>query len=142
MPTNWYKVPCYMLRFAGASEILVTHASFCKAKKEEGGRLFVVSGATGKVVGRYMDIPRNREIHVSPVLHTTFDRSRYILFGSGGIGDTRSDGMLARGMMLFFTCHVHARLRVSLRLHQLTHRDAEDTNNLTILGFWFCQDLR
>lgn len=60
--------------------------------EDEGGRLFVVSGATGKVKGRFMDIPRNREIYVPPILHTTFDRSQYIMFGSGSIGDLGSDG--------------------------------------------------
>ena len=61
-------------------------------KENEGGRLFVVSGATGKVKGRYMDIPRNREIYISPIMHTTFDRSKYVIFGSGSIGDFGADG--------------------------------------------------
>ncbi len=51
--------------------------------REEGGRLMVVCGGTGKAIGTYMDIPLNREIHTPPVLHTTFDRSKYVMFGSG-----------------------------------------------------------
>ena len=66
-----------------------------KVMEDEGGRLFVVSGASGKVKGRYMDIPRNREIYISPILHTTFDRSKYVIFGSGSIGDLGADGEIS-----------------------------------------------
>ncbi len=63
-----------------------------KVEQKEGGRLMVVSGATGRVVGRAMDIPQHRATHLSPILHTTFDRSKYIIFGSGSIEDVGSDG--------------------------------------------------
>ena len=65
-----------------------------KVKEDEGGRLFVVNGATGKVMGQYMDIPHNREIYIPPIMHTTFDRSKYVMFGSGGIGDLGADGKI------------------------------------------------
>ena len=48
------------------------------------GRLLLVSGATGKSLGLYLEMPRNKETYMSPVLHTRKDGSHYILMGSGG----------------------------------------------------------
>ena len=74
------------------NKVVCSYLFIFKVKENEGGRLFVVSGATGKVKGRCMDIPRNREIYISPIMHTTFDRSKYVIFGSGSIGDLGADG--------------------------------------------------
>lgn len=48
------------------------------------GRLILLDGATGKSLGRFLNMPQGRETYMSPVLHTMKDGSQYILFGSGG----------------------------------------------------------
>lgn len=50
------------------------------------GRLVVLSGATGKPLGKhYLEMPYNKETYMSPVMFTPTDGgATYILFGSGG----------------------------------------------------------
>ncbi len=48
------------------------------------GRLILLSGATGKMVGRYLEMPESKETYMSPVMHRRKDGSMYILFGHGG----------------------------------------------------------
>ena len=63
----------------------LTFYSIFQDHNRKSGRLIILSGATGKVVGtRYLAAPDHKEIYMSPVMYTTKDGSQYILFGSGG----------------------------------------------------------
>ncbi|KAK3602624.1 hypothetical protein CHS0354_034208 [Potamilus streckersoni] len=48
------------------------------------GWLMLVSGATGKIIGRHLEMPEDKETYMSPVIHQRMDGSQYILYGSGG----------------------------------------------------------
>ena len=55
-----------------------------KVHNRTAGRLILLCGATGKVIGRYLEVPDSKELYMSPVLHKQVDGSMYVLFGSGG----------------------------------------------------------
>ncbi|XP_064608060.1 protein FAM234B-like [Liolophura sinensis] len=69
-------------------EILVPHGGEPSFPPEEhnrhAGRLIVLSGKTGKCLGRYLDMPDSKETYMSSVIYSMPDQSQYILFGSGG----------------------------------------------------------
>ena len=44
----------------------------------------MLDGATGKGLGRYMNMTEQHETYMSPVLHVQKDGSQYIVFGHGG----------------------------------------------------------
>lgn len=48
------------------------------------GWLMMISGGTGKQIGRQLEMPEDKETYMSPVIHERRDGSQYILFGSGG----------------------------------------------------------
>jgi hypothetical protein len=50
----------------------------------ESGRIYTFSGRTGYQIGRYLEMPEDKETYMSPVMHTQSDGSVYLLFGSGG----------------------------------------------------------
>jgi hypothetical protein len=50
----------------------------------ESGRVYTFSGRTGHQIGRYIQMPEDKETYMSPVMHVQKDGSTYLLFGSGG----------------------------------------------------------
>ncbi|XP_033752716.1 uncharacterized protein LOC117336335 isoform X1 [Pecten maximus] len=48
------------------------------------GWLMMISGRTGMPIGTHLEIPEQKEVYISPVLHERRDGSQYILYGSGG----------------------------------------------------------
>ena len=51
----------------------------------------MLSGKTGKSLGRVFEMARKRQTYMPPILHTTSDGSDYVLFGTG---ESRVPGML------------------------------------------------
>ncbi|KAK7469683.1 hypothetical protein BaRGS_00036312 [Batillaria attramentaria] len=72
----------------GVKDIVVTHGGDPARNPEdhnrEAGRVILLSGATGKPLGRYLEIPDSKETYMSPVIHKTANGSSCFLFGSGG----------------------------------------------------------
>ncbi|KAK7112143.1 uncharacterized protein [Littorina saxatilis] len=72
----------------GILDFLVTHGGNQSREPEDhdraSGRVVFLSGATGKPIGRHLELPNNKETYMSPVRHTTANGSTYFLFGSGG----------------------------------------------------------
>ncbi|CAH1793762.1 unnamed protein product [Owenia fusiformis] len=73
----------------GVREILLPHGGNPSIPPEvttrESGRLIMISGKTGKMLGKkYLKMPEDKELYMSPVIHRRRDGSQYILFGSGG----------------------------------------------------------
>lgn len=48
------------------------------------GRLLLMNGATGHLVGNYINMPDGKETYNSPVLHEDKQGVKYILIGTGG----------------------------------------------------------
>lgn len=48
------------------------------------GRLLLMDGSSGKLIGNYIDMPDGKETYNSPVLHTDKQGDRYMLIGTGG----------------------------------------------------------
>ncbi len=44
----------------------------------------LLSGATGRPLGDYMEMPDNKETYMTPVIYTAEDGSQYLLIGNGG----------------------------------------------------------
>ena len=64
---------------------VVTHQSPSLQEHDRApGRVIFLSGASGRPLGRYLEIPNSRETYMSVVRHVTANGSSYILFGSGG----------------------------------------------------------
>ncbi|ELT88975.1 hypothetical protein CAPTEDRAFT_188461 [Capitella teleta] len=64
------------------------------------GRLILVNGATGRLIGRPLSMPDGLETYMSPVLHTRADGSQYIFFGHGG--ETVSGSLLTISLPDFY----------------------------------------
>ncbi|XP_063400956.1 protein FAM234B-like [Mytilus trossulus] len=72
----------------GINEIVISHGGdpiiAADNHKRHSGRLIMINGATGQIMGRYLDMPEDKEMYISPVVHQRRDGSMYILYGSGG----------------------------------------------------------
>lgn len=60
----------------------------------------MINGATGQIMGRYLDMPEDKEMYISPVVHQRRDGSMYILYGSGG--ETVGGMMIHCQLFLFY----------------------------------------
>ncbi|XP_013402918.1 protein FAM234B isoform X1 [Lingula anatina] len=85
-------------------EIVVPHGGEPKFKPSEhvrfAGRLIMLSGATGHVIGQYLEMPDSKETYSSLALHSRKDGTQFILFGSGG--ETVPGNFLAISLADFF----------------------------------------
>ncbi|XP_067662183.1 protein FAM234B-like isoform X2 [Haliotis asinina] len=72
----------------GVEDIVVSHGGDPNIEPEvhnrTAGRLIILSGATGKPLGKYLVLPDSKETYMTPVKYTARDGSQYLLFGSGG----------------------------------------------------------
>ncbi|KAL3842081.1 hypothetical protein ACJMK2_020146 [Sinanodonta woodiana] len=72
----------------GVNDIVIAHGGDPTIKAEihtrHSGWLMMISGATGKIIGRHLEMPEDKETYMSPVIHQRMDGSQYILYGSGG----------------------------------------------------------
>ncbi|XP_067933071.1 protein FAM234B-like [Watersipora subatra] len=48
------------------------------------GRLLLLDGATGELIGKYIETPDGRETYNSPVLHKDKGGTQYVIMGTGG----------------------------------------------------------
>lgn len=48
------------------------------------GRLLMMDGSTGHLLGNYIEMPDGLETYNSPVLHTDKQGEKYMLIGTGG----------------------------------------------------------
>lgn len=51
---------------------------------QKAGRIIFLSGATGRPLGKYMELPQEKETFLSPQAYRTADGSLYFFLGSGG----------------------------------------------------------
>eukprot|EP00058_Branchiostoma_floridae_P021691 XP_002607181.1 hypothetical protein BRAFLDRAFT_68024 [Branchiostoma floridae] len=72
----------------GVADLVAAHGGDLRFKSHEhnrtAGRLVLLSGATGRSLGSWVNMPDGHETYMSVVLHQTRDGSLYALFGSGG----------------------------------------------------------
>ena len=57
---------------------------FFQLLQQASGRLLMISGATGALIGRPLEIPQSADTYMAPILHELSDGAQYIVFGSGG----------------------------------------------------------
>ncbi|KAJ8299124.1 hypothetical protein KUTeg_023184 [Tegillarca granosa] len=74
--------------YDGVNEIVLAHGGDpvipANVHVRHSGWLMMISGGTGKQIGRQLEMPEDKETYMSPVIHERRDGSQYILFGSGG----------------------------------------------------------
>ena len=79
----------------GVDEVFLAHGGDPdfppENKSRYPGRLILLDGAQGQMIGRYIEMPDGRETYNSPVLHVDKQRVKYLLIGTGG---ETIDGML------------------------------------------------
>lgn len=72
----------------GVNEVFLAHGGDPDFPPENetryAGRLILLNGADGHMIGDYVAMPDGRETYNSPVLHTDKQGVRYLLIGTGG----------------------------------------------------------
>ncbi|KAK3095661.1 hypothetical protein FSP39_017289 [Pinctada imbricata] len=76
------------LDYDGVGEVLISHGGDPTVPAEihvrHAGQLLVISGRTGRPIGRPVWMPNDRETYFSPIFHERRDGSLYVLYGCGG----------------------------------------------------------
>ncbi|XP_038048308.1 uncharacterized protein LOC119722328 isoform X2 [Patiria miniata] len=72
----------------GVQDFVVTHGGDTRFSEKEldrpAGRLLLLSGKTGRSLGRYLSLPDEHETYSAITLYTRHNGAVYLLFGSGG----------------------------------------------------------
>ncbi|XP_025096989.1 protein FAM234B-like [Pomacea canaliculata] len=72
----------------GVVDLIISHGGDpredSKNYDQKAGRIIFLSGATGRPLGKYMELPQEKETFLSPQAYRTADGSLYFFLGSGG----------------------------------------------------------